>query len=52
MSHTDVTVPPVSNPACSVHLSGRRITTVLSHGFAKRSLRGAQEGNHTGGQEE
>ena len=47
MSHSDVTVPPVSNPACSVFLSGWRITIVLSHGFAKRSLRGALEGNHT-----
>ena len=52
MPHSDVTVPPVSNPACSVNLSGRRITIVLSHGFAKRSLRGAQEVSQTEGQGE
>ena len=52
MSHSDVTVPTVSNPTCSVNVSDRRTTIVLSHGFAKRSLRGAQEGKHTVGQGE
>ena len=42
MSHFDMTVPPFSNPACSVHVSGQSVTIVLSHGFAKRSLRGAR----------
>ena len=50
MSHSDVTVPPVSNPTCIVNLTGRRTTSVLNHGFAKRFLRGAQEGKHTEGQ--
>ena len=50
MSHYDVTVPPVSNPERSVNISGWRTTIVLSHGFAKRSLRSAQEGKHTAGQ--
>ena len=44
MSHSDVPVPPVSNTACSVNMSGWRNTIVLSHGFPQRSLRGAQEG--------
>ena len=52
MSHSGVTVPPVSNPTRSVNLSARRTTIVLSLGFTKWSLRGAQEGKHTVGQGE